>query len=442
MIDQQYFDELVTAATAQLTGDEVVLVSAHSESTDFARFNDARVRQAGSIEQTTIDIDLIEGQRHTEATLQLAGDAASDNARVSRVLERLREQRAAVPEDPYLIINTDPTSTYHVGDNHLPDRDAALAAIAQGAGDKDLVGIYTAGGMASAFANSLGQRNWFETSTFNFDWTFYLRADKAVKNSYAGFSWDDAVFTSKLDDAAAKLQALAREPIDLAPGDYAAYLTPAALEEVVNLLTWSSFGARAQQTSQSALLRLLSGQGELHPSIRMSEDTANGVAPNFQEQGFMRPDEVVMIDKGKAGEPLVSPRSAIEFDLTPNGAAGDESPRSFAIEGGELQADSALAELGTGLYVGNLWYTNFSDRPACRVTGMTRFATFWVEGGEIVAPVNVLRFDDTVYNMLGSQLQGLTSESEFVFDNSTYGQRSSNSVRLPGALLDSMRFTL
>ena len=73
---------------------------------------------------------------------------------------------------------------------------------------------------------------------------------------------------------------------------------------------------------------------------------------------------------------------------------------------------------------------------------MTRFATFWVEDGEIVAPVNVLRFDDTVYNMLGSHLRGLTSESEFVFDNSTYGQRSSNSVRLPGALLDSMRFTL
>lgn len=442
MIDQQYFDDLVTAATAKLTGDEIVLVSAHSESTDFARFNHAQVRQAGSVDQTTIDVDLIEGQRHTEATLQLSGDAASDVARVERVLERLREQRAAVPDDPYLIINTEPTSTHHVGQDSLPERDDALASIAQGAGDKDLVGIYTAGAMASAFANSLGQRNWFETSTFNFDWTFYLRADKAVKNSYAGFEWDDTMFQRKLDDAATKLKALAQDPIDLTPGDYAAYLTPAALDEVVGMLTWSSFGARAQHTSQSALLRLLSGQGALDPSVRMTEDTANGVAPNFQEQGFMRPDQVVMIDQGKAGDPLVSPRSAVEFDLTPNGASGDESPRSFAIAGGSLDAEDALTELGTGLYVGNLWYTNFSDRPACRVTGMTRFATFWVEGGEIVAPVNVMRFDDTVYNMLGSQLRGLTSDPEFVFDNSTYGQRSSDSVRLPGALVDSMRFTL
>ena len=442
MIDEQYFDNLITTATAGLVGDEILLASAHSERTDFARFNDARVRQAGSVDQTTIDLDLVEGKRHTQASLQLSGDVTDDNHRVSSALARLREQRAVVPDDPYLVINAEPQSTNHVASNELPDSDDALASIASGAADRDLVGIYTSGPIASAFANSLGQRNWFETSTFNFDWTFYLRADKAVKNSYAGFEWDDGVFERKLTDAAAKLDALSRDPIDLSPGEYAAYLTPAALEEVVNLLTWSSFGARAQQTSQSALLRLLSGQGELDVGVTMREDTQHGVAPNFQEQGFLRPQEVVMIEAGKSADALVSPRSAAEFDLVSNGASGDETPRSFSIDGGELAADDALAELGTGLYIGNLWYTNFSDRPACRVTGMTRFATFWVEGGEIVAPVNVLRFDDTVYNMLGSQLNALTSEPEFIFDNSTYGQRSTDSARLPGALLESMRFTL
>lgn len=156
----------------------------------------------------------------------------------------------------------------------------------------------------------------------------------------------------------------------------------------------------------------------------------------------MRPEEVRLVENGKAVDALVSPRSAAEFDLTPNGASGHESPNSLAIGGGELDVDDAVAELGTGLYIGNLWYTNYSDRPACRVTGMTRFATFWVEGGEIVAPVNVLRFDDTIYNMLGKRLAALTSEPEFVFDNTTYSQRSSASMRLPGALLEAMRFTL
>ena len=76
--------------------------------------------------------------------------------------------------------------------------------------------------------------------------------------------------------------------------------------------------------------------------------------------------------------------------------------------------------LGTGLFVGNLWYTNFSDRAACRTTGMTRFATFWIDEGEIVAPVNVLRFDDTAYHLLGDKLEGLTDEAEVLLDASTY----------------------
>ena len=37
------------------------------------------------------------------------------------------------------------------------------------------------------------------------------------------------------------------------------------------------------------------------------------------------------------------------------------------------------------VYVNNVWYLNYSDRSACRMTGMTRFATFWVEHGVIQA---------------------------------------------------------
>ena len=92
----------------------------------------------------------------------------------------------------------------------------------------------------------------------------------------------------------------------------------------------------------------------------------------------------------------VSPRSAQEYGVEHNGASASESPESLAMAPGDLAADDALATLGTGLAVGNLWYTNYSDRSACRITGMTRFATFWVEDGELVAPASVLRFDDTL----------------------------------------------
>jgi predicted Zn-dependent protease len=98
--------------------------------------------------------------------------------------------------------------------------------------------------------------------------------------------------------------------------------------------------------------------------------------------------------------------------------------------------------LDTGLYVNNLWYCNFSDRDDCRITGMTRFACFWVEHGRVQAPVNVMRFDDSMYRVLGDRLLGLTREREFLFDTSTYQQRSTRSARLPGALVEALTLTL
>jgi predicted Zn-dependent protease len=180
----------------------------------------------------------------------------------------------------------------------------------------------------------------------------------------------------------------------------------------------------------------------LSPKVTLRENTAQGVAPSFQRDGFVKPATVRLIDGGRLGAPLVSPRSAREYGLDPNAANGRESPESLDMAAGTLAGDDVLRALDTGLYVGNLWYTNYSDRPAGRVTGMTRFATFWVDGGRIVAPVNVMRFDDSIFRMFGANLVDLTVDRELLLDPGTYGERSTASARLPGALLAAMRFTL
>ncbi len=112
------------------------------------------------------------------------------------------------------------------------------------------------------------------------------------------------------------------------------------------------------------------------------------------------------------------------------------------MAGGDLPRASVLEALGTGVYVSDLWYLNYSDRRAARLTGLTRFATFWVENGRIVAPIEVMRFDESVYRMLGTRLIALTQEREFLLDPDTYGRRATNSMRVPGALVDDFTFTL
>ena len=339
--------------------------------------------------------------------------------------------------------NTEPMSTESIKTGNIPAPDAAVADIRSAGHGKDLVGIYASGDTYNGFANSLGQRNWFQSSTFNLDWCFYLRTDKAAKNLYAGFDWNDDAFARKVDWSAQRVAALARDPKNLGPGEYRTYLAPRAMEEVMSLLSYyGAFGKRAHETKQSPFLRMLAGDATLSPHVSISENTAGGVAPNFQSAGFVRPDAVDLVINGKIGDTLVSPRSAQEYGVATNGAHSGEYPESLAIAPGSIPTNGVAEALGTGLFVGNLWYTNFSDMSACRTTGMTRFATFWMDEGEIVAPVNVLRFDDTAFNMLGAQLEGLTDEAEVLLDPSTYMERSTASARLPGALLTGMRFVL
>lgn len=439
---RQQFDDLVTWASGTLQGDEVLLASLNGETSDFVRFNHAAVRQAGSVQQQSLSVDLIDGLNHAEGSVTLTGETATDRARVSALLEQLRAQRAVLPEDPYLLYATDGTDSERSVSGSLPAAADAVDAVAAGAGSNDFVGIYAAGSTYEAFGSSMGQRNWFEASTFNLDWSLHLRGDKATKNAYAGTEWDGSAFQSKLDWSVRELEALGRTPKTLPPGGYRSYLTPAAMQEIMGMLSWGGFGLRAHETRQTPLLRMVTDGATFAPGVTIREDIAGGVAPDFQSAGFQRPAEVSLIAEGRFDHHLVSPRSAQEYGAQTNGAEDWEYPLAVAMDPGSLPTDGVLDALGTGLYVGNLWYLNFSDRSACRTTGMTRFGTFWVEGGEIVAPIEVLRFDDTAYHLLGDKLEGLTDTAETILDSSTYERRSMESLRLPGALVSEMTFTL
>jgi predicted Zn-dependent protease len=439
---QDEFYAIADAITPQLRGAEVFTCSFHGEASDFVRFNGNAVRQAGSVLQRTLTLDLIEGRRHAAGTLTLSGDTAVDRARLAALLAELRSMRAQLGEDPHLLYAVEAPSTERRHAAVLPPRAEAVAAVHAIGEGHDLVGVYAAGALHAGFASSFGQRNWCSSENFNLDWSFFHSADKAVKASYAGTRWDSGELDRKAELAREQLAGLAQAPKRLAPGRYRAYLAPAALAELFSILGWGGFGLRAHRTKTTPLLRMVEDGVRLHPSVRVQENTADGVAPNFQEAGFLRPDQVLLIDGGIYRDYLVSPRSAVEYGVATNGASGAEAPVSIDMAPGALPLQRVLAELGTGIYVSNLWYMNFSDRAACRTTGMTRFATFWVERGAIAAPLDVMRFDETVYRMLGDNLIGLTAERDLILDPGSYYQRSTDSAHLPGALIDDFTLTL
>ena len=60
------------------------------------------------------------------------------------------------------------------------------------------------------------------------------------------------------------------------------------------MLAWGGFGLKDQRTKQTTLLKMLEEGVKLHPAITIRENSREGVAPNFQEAGFIKPDQVTL----------------------------------------------------------------------------------------------------------------------------------------------------
>jgi predicted Zn-dependent protease len=441
MSHQDQFHRLVDWLRSAVSATERFTLSYNAEASDFIRFNHAKVRQAGQVQQASVYFKLIEDGRHADLNLTLSGDGEVDRQRLGDALKQLRETLPLLPADPYLLLNDDAWQSSNVQDLPLPDSAHVVEQIAHLGEGLDLVGIYAAGPIYRGFASSSGALGWHQANSFNFDWSLFHENGQAVKANYAGHQWDDAAFSSRFALAREQLTFLGQPARTLAPGQYRAYLAPAALEEVTGMLCWGGFSAQSLADKTSPLQRLYDGQAALSPLVSIDEQVSGSLSPAFSGEGYPRSD-LALVAEGAARDRLVDSRSAAEYGLTANGAGWGESPSALSMSGGSLALDDVLKELGTGLYISNLWYLNFSDRTAGRMTGMTRFATFWVEDGKIKAPVSTMRFDDSVYSLLGSALEQLTTQRELILSTSTYSQRQTASNLLPGALVSKLTLTL
>ena len=439
---KEFFYSLFDYAQSLLEDEEILLASFYAEESSFVRFNQGKIRQPGSVHQNELNLELIQGQRHISADFTLSQDEKTDKATIESTLRSLRENISSIPEDPHFLYATQVNSSDNVETGNLPGAHQLTEQILSTGEGLDFVGILAHGSISFGFANSLGQRNWFKRDNFNFDWSVYSHEDKAIKSGYSGFEWNIEVLKSKFDHARKYLDVLKLPAKTIEPGEYKVFLTPSALGEVLGLLGWFSFSQKAVQTKQSALLTLVEKQTKLHSKVHISENNAGGVGPAFNTKGFIKAPSVSLIEEGHYVGALTSARSAREYALSTDGSNASEHPESLELGAGELPEKDVLQQLGTGLYISNLWYMNFSDRQSCRMTGMTRFATFWVENGEISAPVNVMRFDESLYRLLGENLLALTQEREHILDAGTYHRRSTSSVNLPGALVKDFRLTL
>jgi predicted Zn-dependent protease len=438
---RHHWDALCTALFAQCQAGESLTLRLVAEQTLFVRLNHNQVRQNTDVTQIEVSLALQAQGRSVEAERTLSLNLDADLAALHPLLQRCRSEAAMLPVDPHQV----PLHNAGASDEHYPGQLLApadlLATVLGSAQGSDLAGLYAGGLQVRANRNSLGQSHWFSSENFFLDYSLYL-GTRAAKGCYSGACWNTADWQRNLAHTQAQLQHLTRPLRNITPGAYRCYLAPRAMADFMGMLGRSALSAAAWKQARSPFKQLAEHRLRLSPLLHVAENFSLGLGPRFNALGEIAQPTQALIQAGTLSSLLVSQRSAQEYGLPANAAEDHENPRALDVAPGSLPPGEVLRSIGTGLYLSNLHYLNWSDLASARVTGMTRYACLWVEGGEIAGPIQDLRWDESLYQALGSKLLALGSDATLHPNTQTYHHRSLGGMRTPGALIDDFTFTL
>ncbi|HWU43663.1 MAG TPA: metallopeptidase TldD-related protein [Bdellovibrio sp.] len=435
------FNTVADHLLAQLQGVEEATINLDAEESTFVRFNNNKVRQNTHVEQKTLTLQLQKDGKTVNVAFSITGQAEVDKKRADFWLEQARAECSLLPEDPYQV----PLKNNGHSDSTLRGRllsDVELFnSITEPARGSDLAGLYCAGPLIAANKNSKGQSHWFANESFFMDYSLYL-GEKAVKGVYAGTEWNQNAYAEKLAQSKNQLSLMDRPKKVLSPGSYRTYLAPGAVAEISTMFAWGALGFGAYKQGVSPFAKLAEKEKSLSKLFSTRENFSMGFTHRFNSLGELAPEKLELITEGQLKNFLISTRSAKEYSVTGNQAGLGEGPRALEILPGSLKQADILKKLDTGLYLSNLHYINWSDRVNARITGMTRYACFWVESGEIVAPIADMRFDESLYDCLGDNLLDVTDFQEVEPQTGTYESRAFGGKKVPGMLIKDFKFTL
>ena len=436
------FKNLSESLFSSLNSGEMLTISFNGENSQFIRFNNALIRQTGLVDDAEVGLKFISNQRSCHAAFTMSGDFDTDLERGINALNRMRDESKEIPEDPFLVLPINSGSSREVKKAKGLRFEDSVDAILPSMAGFDFVGILANGKMYRGSANNLGQSHWFENDSFCLDYSLVTTDNQMVKGCYAGDDWIQNDYEAYVKKSQNKLKIMERKPIKVNTGEYTTWFEAAAVSDFLNMFSWNGI-------SEASLRQGCSGFGKMrHEDVRLSqkfsilEDFTPGYCPKFNTNGEVSPDSIILIKNGMLKNTLVSTRSSKEYDVESNFAEGGEYLRSPRMEPGTLSHNNVVEKIGKGLFLSNIHYLNWSDNAGGRITGLTRYACFWVQDGEIVAPIETMRFDDSFYRFFGVNLLDVEDKVTVIPEVHTYGQRSLGATTCPGMLVDSFALTL
>ncbi|WP_029138514.1 metallopeptidase TldD-related protein [Nakamurella lactea] len=252
---------------------------------------------------------------------------------------------------------------------------------------------------------------------------------------------DDLRVEGLADSLLAELEPL---PVrEAASGSYRVVLRPQAVITLLATFGHVSLGAAGYATGRTGVAGRM-GQQLVSALLTLTDDGADsdGLPSGFDVEGTPR-RRTPLIERGVLNGVVSNLEHAAVTDNRSTGHGvpvawrfgADPSPSHLLLDPGNATEDELISECGRGLLVSKLDYLRVLHPKDTLVTGTTRDATFWIEGGRIVArhpQVRLtFRMDDVLRAVLAVGKQRERGEVVFM-----------ESVVAPGLLIDAGPFVL
>jgi len=389
------------------------------------RFANNEITQNVSERRYVLSVRVLQGKRSGRAT---GGDTS--RAGIERLLALAEEGARVAPEsedalplpDPQRV---EPIEAFHEGTVALgPEGRAEEVALAiQKTSEAGLegAGIYETGhgtigdyGQITplAMANSRGLFVYHDTTSARFSLS-------ALQGTTSGWAERTTHDVADIDGGALARRAIekalgSRDPRTWDPGAYDVVLEPSAVANLLEEMSYTSFGALALHEGRSFLAGSL-GTRVLGERITIHADPYHPLHAGVPFDGEGMPTRrVTIIEGGVARSPVYDRRTAAKDRVESTGHGlpypnpyGPDA-RDLVLEGGTDTLESLIGGVDRGLLVSRVWYTNVVDPKSVTVTGMTRDGLFAIEGGRVTGAVRNFRFNQSVVDML-RRVDGMTS---------------------------------
>lgn len=286
-------------------------------------------------------------------------------------------------------------------------RAKGVGAICLLARDKGVIasGALTTATFEIGVANSLGVSAYYPTTFADIN-TVIMSGTSAGYASALALDFEDMDFEALGREAMEKCLH-SQNPRTLEPGEYTVILEPYAVQDFIQMMSYTGFNAVAVQEGRSFMVGRM-GEQIVDPRISIWDDGLSpaGIPWPFDFEGVPK-QRVDLIQEGVAhGVVYDSYRAGKEEGKSSTGHALP-APNSFGpmplnvfFATGKSNLAEMIRSTERGIYVTRFHYTRPVEPKQVVITGMTRDGTFLVENGELAYAVKNLRFTQSYLEAL------------------------------------------